>query len=167
MRGLRPRAQDVPGSPVAWDPGAAGHSRHRLTSPVGDVAADAHLLDELGEHAVLLLRPLLALQGLVVLLVLLQALEGAAAGLPKAQSKAKWVSLGAHHAQRDVQAQLGPKRQAVTHFCEPVLASLRLAPCGDGGEHPRDSLKRTMRDQLRCLQRGNAFRKIHKNTSLT
>lgn len=47
------------------------------------MAAHAHLLDQLGEHAVLLLRPLLALQGGVVLLELLQALEGAAAGLPE------------------------------------------------------------------------------------
>lgn len=53
-----------------------------LTSPVGDVAADAHLLHELGEQVVLLRGPLPALQSPVVLLVLLQALEGAAAGLP-------------------------------------------------------------------------------------
>ena len=52
-----------------------------LTPPVGDVAADAHGLHEPCEHAVLLLRPLPALQGRVVLLVPLQALEGAAARL--------------------------------------------------------------------------------------
>lgn len=63
--------------------------RRALTPPVGDVAADAHLPDELGEQAVLLVCPLLALQGLVVLLVLLQALEGAAAGLPEAPEQSR------------------------------------------------------------------------------
>lgn len=67
---------------------AAGPTR-TLTSPVGDVAADAHLLHELGEQAVLLPRPLLALQSLVVLLVLLQTLEGAAVGLPEPQNQSK------------------------------------------------------------------------------
>lgn len=63
------------------------------------MAADAHLLDELGEQAVLLPRPLLALQSLIVLLVLLQALEGAAVGLPRPQTKAKRVLLGMHPAE--------------------------------------------------------------------
>jgi hypothetical protein len=57
------------------------------------MAPNTHLLNQLGEHAVLLLRPLLALQGCVVLLELLQALEGAAAGLPKAEQKQMLLGL--------------------------------------------------------------------------
>lgn len=73
--------------------------RQALTPPVGDVAADAHLPNELGEQAVLLVRPLLALQGLVVLLVLLQALEGAAVGLPEAPEQSRVGVTGMHPSQ--------------------------------------------------------------------
>lgn len=48
---------------------------------------NTHLLDQLGEHVVFLFCPLLAFQGFVVLLEFLQALEGAAACLPKAKQK--------------------------------------------------------------------------------
>lgn len=76
-----------------WSLGLLGHVVCALTSPVGNVAPNTHLLDQLGEHAVLLLCPLLALQGFVVLLEFLQALEGAAAGLPKAKQSTE-VLLG-------------------------------------------------------------------------
>ena len=97
MRGLK-----LGGMQAAAGAQVAGPTR-ALTSPVGDVAADTHLLDELGEQAVLLPSPFLALQSLVVLLVLLQALEGTAVGLPETQTKTKWVLLGGHRLQRDGQ----------------------------------------------------------------
>lgn len=56
-----------------------------LTPAVWDMVPNAHLLDQLGEHVVFLLCPLLAFQGFVVLLEFLQALEGTAACLPKAR----------------------------------------------------------------------------------
>lgn len=95
-----------------------------LTPPVGDVAANAHGLHEPREYAVLLLRPLLALQRRVVLLVLLQALEGAAARL-RGQSGAG-VS--------------GPPRgtaegAAARLRAESGAGGYQTAP-GDGGEHP-------------------------------
>lgn len=89
---MTPCARGALGRPAA----GAGVRVSALTSPVGDVAADTHLLDELGEQVVLLRRPLPALQPLVVLLVLLQALEGAAVGLPGAQGEAKWVLPSEH-----------------------------------------------------------------------
>ena len=90
----------------------------RLTSAVGDVAAHAHLLHQLGQHAVLLLCPLPAPQGLAVLLVFLQALEGAAAGLPKPKQT---LSLGGHsHAQGCSGHRGGAGAMQATCSCAPV-----------------------------------------------
>lgn len=58
-----------------------------LTLAVWNMVPNTHLLDQLGEHVVFLFCPLLAFQGFVVLLEFLQALEGAAACLPKAKQK--------------------------------------------------------------------------------
>lgn len=88
-----------------------------LTPPVGDVAANAHGLHEPREHAVLLLRPLPALQGRVVLLVLLQALEGGAArlwGQSRAGGYPAALGHGGEHPDRRPRAtKEGPRHQLI------------------------------------------------------
>lgn len=98
----------------------------RLTSAVGDVAAHAHLLHQLGEHAVLLLRPLPALQGLAVLLVFLQTLEGAAAGLPR-PNQSEAISGRSPACRRASRPQQGWRRYAGTAL-----------PCNNGLLPPPD-----------------------------
>lgn len=126
MRASGLGSQGAPSSPAACDRGdclVAG----RLTSPVGDVAAHAHLLDKLGEHAVLLLCPHRALQGLVVLLELLQALEGAAASLPRMEQSKGGIT------RRSPAHSWAMSARCLRHFCEPRVYLLPLGPGGTVG----------------------------------
>lgn len=79
-----------------------------LTLAVWNMVPNTHLLDQLGEHVVFLFCPLLAFQGFVVLLEFLQALEGAAACLPKAKQKRMGIT-GLHPAHAEMPRNSPPR----------------------------------------------------------